>query len=104
MEKHLSLAITEGVIIPAFGQVLHEGENVVAIEIDMRTKRGEVSFFGVDHRGVPSIHLDEVEGSIHIDPSRKGLLTEIAFLDFVGWSVFCANYSRYTVCVCLCRN
>jgi hypothetical protein len=78
------------------------GVGCAAIYIDMRSKRCEVFGTGSDFDDVPTVDVEAVEGSLHLDESKEPEeWTEIAFPTYKGWRVFSASASRYTLAICL---
>ena len=76
-----------------------KGIHVVAIEIDMHTKRGQVGAWGSDD-DIPLIHLEINDESIGYDTMQHGP-TEVSFPEYKGWEVWAADWIKYSVSVCL---
>jgi len=85
------------------GYVVSSGENVVAIEIDMRSKRCEVTAESAAEDGVPIIWLDGTN-ALHLKKGHEKEETEVAFPDYKGWRIFSAHVCRYTFRVCFVRD
>lgn len=83
------------------GCVIARGERVVALEIDMHTKRGNILAYGTNG-GIPMLMLDTCEGTLKTHHVATGP-TEISFPEFHGYTPWCAGYARYTVSVCLVK-
>jgi hypothetical protein len=85
--------------------VCERGENVVAIVVDMASKRGAVCGEISDEDGVPAVMIEANEHSLHLDEKADTRLdTMVAFPAFKGWRVWCADVSKYSVYVCLVRR
>jgi hypothetical protein len=86
--------------------VTHQYPDIVCLTIDMDSKWCEVSGFGDGLEG-PDISIDATKriktscGRLH--RSKKGS-TVVQFPDHIGWSVFTAVCSRYTVRVVLTKD
>ena len=85
------------------GHVIARGENVVAVEVDMKSKRCAVLTDSLADDGAPVIWLDG-EGALHLMPGAEKEETEVAFPEYKGWRVFVAEVCRYTLRVCLVRD
>lgn len=94
----------EGEVVVNNGWVEAEGERVVALAFDMKTKRPEViaTSCGGSEPSAPGVILSG-EHALHINESKKGEPTHIVFQEYPGWSVHCADVSRYTLQVCLIK-
>jgi hypothetical protein len=96
--------LRQGGVIANHAAIRAVGENVVAIAVDMKTKRGEFSGdFGGFPEG-PGVTLSCVEGSLHFKEGLQEVETWIAFPEFNEWTVWCCDYGKYTVAVCLIKN
>lgn len=93
--------IQQGSVLVNEGCVYRRGDGIVALAIDMRTKRGQVTGSLCLCDDSPGVSLGVSEDSINHDESKKDIDTDIVFPEFKGWNVWCAEYSRYTVAVCL---
>lgn len=85
--------------------VVQRGEKVVAIYIDMMSKRCEIgcSIGGSD--GSVGITIDATEHSLHLDETKdREEFTEIYFPEFKGWTYWCGNMARYTCSICLVKE
>lgn len=94
-----SVVRTQGAVLVNEGYVHRRGDNVVAAYVDLKSKRAE--YAGAIYEGgkPPVICLDASEETLHIDESKKGETTLVEFPDFVGWTVFSAHVSKYTLAV-----
>lgn len=92
----------EGEVVVNHGWVEAEGERVVALAFDMKTKRPEViaTSCGGDEPCAPGVILSG-DHALHINEAKKGEPTHIVFPEYPGWSVHCADVARYTLNVCL---
>ena len=93
----------QGAAIINHGWIQALSETVVAIGIDMRSKRCIIGATGSDGE-VPLIMIDTNSESLHLKLGKEGELTEVAFPDFKGWSVWSADIARYTVAICLIKR
>ena len=94
----------DGEVVVNHGWVDAEGERVVALAFDMKTKRPEViaTSCGGSEPSAPGVILSG-EHALHINESKKGEPTHIVFPEYPGWSVHCAEVARYTLHVCLIK-
>jgi hypothetical protein len=85
--------------------VVKRSKDIVVIEGDMKSKWcvyiGYVSGNYGNHN--PSILIDATNRSLHLHPNKTGV-TEIELVDFAGWSIWCVNVSRYSICACLIKE
>lgn len=92
------------------GTIVAEGENVVALSIDLHSKYCEVVWLGADEKGVPLIGLFRTERSLYLTRGKQDKITEIIFPTFAPdpdgktWQVWSADCSRYTLRVCLVKE
>lgn len=87
------------------GYVREIGKNIVALEIDLKSKYCEVScsFGGSD--GTCGVYVNANERSLYLNEKvKQDEPTAIEFTDFVGWDVFACDIARYTLSVCLIRK
>lgn len=103
--KSVSLVVAnDGEVIANNAVVLAHGKRVVAIAVDMKTKRGKVEAVCCGGEGnAPGVVLSG-KNALHINPAKKGEPTMIEFPDFPGWTVHSTDYSRYTLNVCLVKG
>lgn len=100
----VKLEIVEGALIVNHATLLHVGSTIVAIEIDMKSKRGEVIASGSNGE-CPVVVIAATEDSLNLDPQKpREEPTSIAFPQFKGWSLFVGELSRYTLYVCLTKG
>ena len=85
------------------GYVVAAGENIAAIEIDMRSKRCEVMAESATEDGAPVIWLCGTT-RLHLKKGYEEEQTEVVFPDYKGWKIFSAYVCRYTFRVCFVRN
>ena len=96
---------TQGSPLINGGYVRETGENIVALEIDLKSKYCEIScsFGGSD--GTCGVWIEANERSLNLNKEvKRGAPTIIEFTDFSGWEVFAGNIGRYTLSVCLIRK
>jgi hypothetical protein len=85
------------------GYVCAAGDNIAAIEIDMKSKRCEVMAESSTEDGAPVIWLDGTN-ALHLKKGHEKEETEVAFPDYRGWRIFSANVCRYTFRLCFVRD
>lgn len=73
--------------------------DIALVAINMKTKRGKVVGYCSD----AGLMLDKCDCSIRTHQTMTGL-TVVELPEFVGWNPICADYSRYTVYVCLTKS
>lgn len=84
--------------------IMSKGRNCALIAVDMNSKRCEINATGGSDEDGPSIFIGANEHSLNLDESRRNVPTSVYFKDFVGWSIFCAEISRYTAYVALIKH
>jgi hypothetical protein len=104
--EHIPFKVTtKGPLKIGFVYVHQKGKDVMAIGIDMKSKRGEVFCIGSDEKECPTIALEPVTESVNLDKRyKKNTITEVTFPTLPGWNVWSAQVFRYTACVCLVRR
>lgn len=80
--------------------IMAESNSVVAIQINMRSKRCRVYAWGSDENSMPNILIDSTEESLHLHPENKGD-TIIEFPQYKGWEVWSATIAKYSLYLCL---
>jgi hypothetical protein len=101
-EKHVTIAISNGEVIINHAWIDAESPDVVAICVDMDTKRPEI--IAQSYSDVPGLLLSANEGTFYTNADKAGTPTHVTFPGFSGWTVHCADVARYTIHVCLTRN
>lgn len=87
------------------GRVLEIGKNIVALEIDLKSKYCEVSCSFGGSGGTCGVYVNANKRSLHLNEKvNRDEPTAIEFTDFVGWDVFACGIGRYTLSVCLTRK
>lgn len=95
----------QGAPVVNHAYIVAAAENVVALHIDLRSKRCEIWATGSDGDDVPTIDVFAGEHAMHLDETKKrDEPTEIRFPEYAGWNAHSASSGRYTVSVCLTRN
>jgi hypothetical protein len=96
--------VSQGAPVVNDGYIHAAGADIVAIYIDLKSKRCEVVATGGGD-GIPSVWVGANEESLHLNQDAdRASMTEIAFPEYDGWDVFSATCSRYTLAVCLTRS
>jgi len=87
------------------GWVVAAGKNVVAIEMDMRSKWCEMEAEYKTPGGAPCVSIGGAnERALYLKKSREKEPTEVAFPEYKGWDIFSAHVCRYTFCACFVRR
>lgn len=104
MKKKCRLRIMQGPIQVSENGAWVAGSDCAAICVDLRQKYASVESTGSDEVGRPVVCVGTKSGTLYVDKRfTKYDLTEITFLDYAGWDVFCANIYKCTLYVCLTR-
>lgn len=105
-KNELFTVIQQGAPVINGGCIIERSENLIAIEIDMKSKYCEVGLFThEDPENVCGLMIGANEDSLNLKEGiDKDTYTEIKFPNFKGFSVFAANLGRYTLSVCLIRD
>lgn len=97
--------LTQGAIEINQAYIHQRSETVVAIFIDMKTKRADILSVGCDDNNNPTIMLEANEESVFLKKDvEREKPTEISFPEFKNWDVWSVNVSKYTVFVCLVKR
>lgn len=97
------LILKQGGPVFNLGRIKASGPSLLAIEIDLGSKGCEVLCDLKTDEGAPLLVLDSVN-AVHLGAGLELENTELSFPDYVGWSVFSAHISRYTLRICLIRD
>ena len=85
--------------------VLKEGEEIVALTIDMHSKYCEIGGSISGSNGDCGILVGAKETSLYLDENKdKDSYTEIYFPEFDGWDCIASNGGRYSLYVCLIKK
>jgi hypothetical protein len=84
------------------GWVERAGAGVVALGVDMQSKRCSVNGSGMSD-GSPMLMLSG-EGALHLVKGLEDKWTLLALPQFAGWNIWSAEISRYTLSICLVRD
>ena len=99
--KMLNLEVEQGAVQVNDGWVLRESNDVVALEVDMRTKHASICGWGSGEH--PTVSLEPNRVALFLHPEEEGL-TEITFADYgEDWTIHSAVCLRYTLSVCLVK-
>ena len=79
------------------------GDNVAAIEIDMKSKRCGVFAESATEDGIPIIWLEGSSG-LYLTEGLEDEATEVTFPAYKGWDIFSTHVCRYTFRVCFVRR
>lgn len=79
------------------------GDGVVAIYVDLASKRIEIDGTGSGDEDLPCLWLAAASDSLHLDESHpRTRQTVIEFPEYPDWQVFSAAVTgRYTIALCL---
>lgn len=94
------IKVTRGAVSVNEAHIHREGPGVVAIYLDLNSKRADILCTGSN--GFPSVTLGANNETLHLDETKDPeSLTEVEFTGYPGWRVFSADLARYTLAVCL---
>ena len=83
-------------------RILRRGDGVVAIEVNMPSKYCVKGGYIISGHEPPKIIIDANECTLYVDETKdRSKSTIISFPRWPGWTVLCADISRYTLLVCL---
>ena len=99
--KPVKLEIEVGQILVNHAWVLQSSRNIALIEIDMASKYAELSATG-ESMGIPSIFFTANDATLHDNKDSKKY-TIVRLPKYEGWSIFCAECSRYTARITMHR-
>lgn len=94
--------IKQGGPIVNGGHVVASGVAIVAIEIDMKSKRCDIDGDSRTSSGAPVVWLSGAN-ALYLQMGQETEHTGVAFPDYSDWEIFSAHVSRYTLRVCLVR-
>lgn len=91
-------------VADSYAAILAEGENVVALSLDFSSKYCEVGVTGSGNTRGPLIYICATPESRWLNEAvEREKPTIVSFPEFQGWTVWCANFGRYALHVCLIR-
>jgi hypothetical protein len=102
-KKPVTISIAhQGAVRVGGGGYVHRGaDGIACIYVDMDSKYAEIAM----HSGglnYPRAWLMAGDSTLHLDNDRpRDDMTEIAFPDYPGWSIFAIDICRYTLSVVL---
>lgn len=79
--------------------VIAESADVLLIVVDMASERCEVGATATGSGCAPEIFITCNEDSLHLGTEGDNC-TALRFPTLVGWDIFCAECSRYTLSIC----
>ena len=91
---------SQGCLLINRAYIMARGKNVVAINVDMCSKRGIVSGIFGDGEDNYSLIIDKAEDTVNHDTNTNNP-TILNFPKFKGWSIWSAQISKCTLAVCL---
>lgn len=95
--------VTQGAPRVNAGEIVGRGPDVIALSIDLHSKRCAVEAISAEDDGSPTLYLNG-EGALHLHPEHAATEPTLLNLpDYPGWRVFAADISRYTLNVCLVK-
>ena len=107
MKEYQPTIEAEGGPILECGFIVFEYPSLMAIMLDMKTKRGSI-FAGSSNIGegdsIPTISIFTEDDSLYFDEERKDEPTIISFPEYAGWQIFCESYSKHTINLCLIKE
>ena len=94
----------QGAMVANSATVVAFGGDVLAVEVDMKSKYGFVGGITGGLGGIPGIIVCANKSSINIQGDR-GEPTGLGFPTLKGWDVFCAGFAgRYSIQVCFIKR
>jgi hypothetical protein len=97
--------IHQGAIIVNRAFVYQRGENVCAVQVDMKSKRVEIFSTGNDENNAPTVALEVHEDSAYLDKRFiKDPITEFVLPDFPGWTVWSISEAKHSIYMCLVKT
>ena len=78
-------------------------DDVAALSIDMKSKYCTIECV-TETGGCPTLFIGGSKDSIFLKEGKEQQFTDVTFTEFNGWSVWCSDCARYTVCVCLVKK
>jgi hypothetical protein len=95
--------VEQGGIIINNGWIVAISDNFVALEIDLKSKRGEITGSTRGKNDAPCIMLEGTPDSVHLKKGKEEKWTLINFPNFKGYYFWCGEICRYTLRVCLMK-
>ncbi len=84
-------------------KILERGPRIVAIEVDLGSKRASIFSWGTgDDAEVPAVWLERTEETLHTTRLKRE--TIVSFPEFTGWRVYLAEAGKYTLRVVLVKE
>jgi len=80
-----------------------ESDDIIAAEIDMKSKHCDILFHSTDDEHNPVIAIIPTEHSLFLDDQKEGA-TEVSMLGYKKWDIFTSEIVRYTLRVCLIKR
>lgn len=102
--QEVAIRITEQGCVRVNAAHIHRtGNGIVAVYVDLHSKRAMLCYTGSGDDEPPSITLKADENTLHLDESKpRESMTTFDFPEYPGWRVFAADVpGRYTLAVCL---
>lgn len=102
--KKLYRITRQGAPVINHAYVLAEHDDVVVLDIDMRSRHCDVSCTGADG-DVPLVLIEAYQHSSHLHKHKRwDEMTAISFPQHKGWLLLMATISKYTLHVCLWKD
>lgn len=93
----------QGKVVVNSGIVYKQGKNVVALEIDLKSKYCEVCMITGGSEGQVGLVIGPTPRSLYLNRRYKREETWVEFPEFKGWNIWAADIARYTLRVCLIK-
>ena len=105
-EKNPKINITiQGAPIANHAYFYRKNKDIACICIDFSSKYCYVFSTGSGIDSVPCVDISANKRSLYLHAEKKrGDLTEIEFPEYKNWSIFTAEFSRYTCYVTLVKD
>lgn len=101
--KQTKIKVVSGSARVNHAHIMAAGDGCALIAVDMDSKRCEIDATGGGDEDGPSIYIGANRESLGINKELADTPTSVYFTEFKGWSVFCAEISRYTAYVALLK-
>jgi hypothetical protein len=83
-------------------EVRERGDCIVAVEVDLKSKRAGIYTEGIADDGIPVVWLERTDETLYATRLKRP--TCVGFTDFKGWRVYLAEVSRYMLRVVLVKD
>lgn len=97
---------TQGAVIANPGGIVYrESSDIAVVCVDLQTKYARMGGTGSGGGSPPMVFLHATEDSLHLKKGKaRDDFTVIEFPDFIGWTPYIAEVSRYTLSICFLKD